>query len=247
MDIDNFSISRTNLSHQVADHLEEVILSYLTSHVPKKLPSENKLAKQYNVSRPIIREALKLLQERGLILLRNGSAAFITRPETNTVMNAISRIIQVDKISTQELTHMRMILELASVDLAVKYITIEQLQEIKKILDEFRDTTLPLKKRVSLDTDFHIAIAKASGNNLLVMFVTVLLSLLRDYIGKGSLVEGGIEDGIKRHFEIFYALEKHDAQAAHKAMVGHLKVSSENVEKFDRQGVNISKSENKKI
>lgn len=225
----------------MADHLEEVILSSPTSRISEKLPSEMKLAKQYNVSRPIIREAMKLLQERGLITLKNGSGAYITRPETDTVMNAVSRIMQVDNISAEELTQMRGILELSSVDLAAQNISSGQLQEMREILSDFSDTTLPLKKRVSLDEAFHIAIAKASGNNLLVMFITVLTSLLRDYMGKGILVDGGIQDAIKRHHEIFSALEKHDAQAAHQAMTDHLRVSSENVKEFDKQGVKIAK------
>ena len=235
MNIADFSLSRTNLSQQVADHLEEVIFSSPTSRISEKLPSEMKLAKQYNVSRPIIREAMKLLQERGLITLKNGSGSYITRPETDTVMNAVSRIMQADKISAEELTQMRGILELSSIDLAVQKITDKQLQEMKEIIATFSDTTLPLKKRVSLDEAFHIAIAKASGNNLMVMFITVLTSLLRDYMGKGVLMDGGIVDGIKRHQEIFSALENRDPKAAHQAMVDHLRVSSENVKAFDKQ------------
>ncbi|MBI9094803.1 MAG: FadR family transcriptional regulator [Sphaerochaeta sp.] len=246
MKIADFSLSRTNLSQQVADHLEQVILSSPTSRISEKLPSEMKLAKQYNVSRPIIREAMKLLQERGLLTLKNGSGAYITRPETDTVMNAVSRIMQADKISAEELTQMRGILELSSIDLAVQKITDEQLQEMKVIITTFSDTTLPLKKRVSLDEAFHIAIAQASGNNLMVMFITVLTSLLRDYMGKGVLVDGGVVDGIKRHQEIFSALENRDSQAAHQAMVDHLRVSSENVKEFDKQGVKITKKNEKK-
>jgi len=246
VNIADFSLSRTNLSQQIADHLEEVILYSPTSRISEKLPSEMKLAKQYNVSRPIIREAMKLLQERGLITLKNGSGAYITRPETNTVMNAVSRIMQADKISAEELTQMRGILELSSVDLAVQQITDEQLQEMKRIITTFSDTTLPLKKRVSLDESFHIAIAQASGNNLMVMFITVLTSLLRDYMGKGVLVDGGIDDGIRRHQEIFSALERRDAQAAHQAMVDHLRVSSENVKEFDKQGAKLAKRNEKK-
>lgn len=205
-----------------------------------------KLAKQYNVSRPIIREAMKLLQERGLIELKNGSGSYITRPKSDTVMNAVSRIMQVDNISTEELTQVRGILELSSVDLAVEHITDEQLEEIDEILTSFADTSLPLKKRVALDEEFHIAIAKAGGNNLLVMFVTVLTSLLRDYMGKGILVRGGIEDAIKRHREIFSALKNRDAKAAHQAMTDHLRVSSENVREFDKQGMKLAKKSEKK-
>ena len=189
---------------------------------------------------------MKLLQERGLLTLKNGSGAYITRPETDTVMNAVSRIMQVDNISAEELTQMRGILELSSVDLAVQHITAEQLQEMKEILASFSDTTLPLKKRVSLDEAFHIAIAKASQNNLLVMFITVLTSLLRDYMGKGILVDGGIEDAIKRHSEIYSALEKRDEKAAHQAMADHLRVSSENVMEFDKQGVKPAKKSEKR-
>jgi len=241
MDISQFSLSRVNLSQQIADHLEEVILSSPTSKVAEKLPGELKLAKQYNVSRPVIREALKLLQERGLITLKNGSGAYITRPENDTVMNAINRIMQVDRIKSDDLTQMREILELSSVDRAVKCITDEQLREMDEILSKFEDKSLPLKERVKLDEQFHIAIAQATGNELLSMFVGVLTSLLRDYMGKGILIEGGIEDAIKRHREIYQALLNRDAKAVHQAMVEHLKVSSLNVQFFDRQGATAKK------
>ena len=246
MNIEDFSLSRTNLSQQVADHLEEVILSSPTSRVSEKLPSEMNLAKQYNVSRPVIREAMKLLQERGLITLKNGSGAYITKPETNTVMNAVNRIMQVDHISADELTQVREILELSAVSLAVQHITDTQLKKMDAILTQFADTTLPLKERVALDEAFHIAIAQAGGNELLVMFVGVLTSLLRDYMGKGILVSGGVDDAIKRHREIFNALYCRDAQSAHQAMVDHLKVSSENVRKFDKQNKR-EKPNNKKM
>lgn len=246
MDIADFSLSRTNLSQQIADHLEQVILSSPTSRVSEKLPSEMKLAKQYNVSRPVIREAIKLLQERGLIALKNGSGAYITHPESDTVMNAVSRIMQVDNISAEELTQVRGILELSSVTLAAEHITDEQLEEMDEILTNFADTSLPLKERTSLDEAFHIAIAKAGGNNLLVMFITVLTSLLHDYMGKGILVGRGIEDAIERHRKIFFALKERDAEAAHQAMADHLRVSSENVKEFDKQGVKLAKKDQKK-
>lgn len=242
MDISHFSLSRVNLSQQIADHLEEVILSSPTSKVAEKLPGEMKLAKQYNVSRPVIREALKLLQERGLITLKNGSGAYITRPENDTVMNAINRIMQVDRIKSDDLTQMREILELSSVDQAVKRITDEQLKEMDAILSKFEDKSLPLKERVKLDEQFHIAIAQATGNELLSMFVGVLTSLLRDYMGKGILIEGGIEDAIKRHREIYQALLNRDAKAVHQAMVDHLRVSSLNVQFFDKQGASNKES-----
>jgi len=116
------------------------------------------------------------------------------------------------------------------------------LKEMDAILSKFEDKSLPLKERVKLDEQFHIAIAQATGNELLSMFVGVLTSLLRDYMGKGILIEGGIEDAIKRHREIYQALLNRDAKAVHQAMVDHLRVSSLNVQFFDKQGASNKES-----
>lgn len=235
MDIVEISLSRTNLSQQVADHLEQFILSSAIIKVDEKLPSEMKLAQQYNVSRPVIREALKLLQERGLITLKNGSGAYVTRPESDTVINAISRIMQIDHISAEDLTQVREILEMSSVTLAVQHVTDEQLKEMDELLTRFEDTSIPFAERVKIDETFHILVAQATGNELLSMFVRVLTSLLFGYMGKGILTPGGVEDGIQRHRRIYDALKLHDLGEARQAMADHLKVSSENVRYFDQK------------
>jgi len=244
MNIAQFSLERTNLSQQIADHIEQVILSSPTSRMNEKLPGEMKLAAQYNVSRPVVREALKLLQERGLITLKNGVGAIITRPENSTVRDAVNRIMQVDQISTDELTQMRQILELSSVELAVENLTDEHLKKMEQNVERFSDKTLPLKERVRLDEQFHQLIAQASHNDLLSLFIGVLTSLLRDYMGKGVLIEGGIEDGITRHRQILDALKARDKQGARHAMAEHLRVSRLNVQLFDEMGTTSKKAQN---
>jgi len=244
MNIAQFALERTNLSQQIADHIEQVILSSPTSRMNEKLPGEMKLAAQYNVSRPVVREALKLLQERGLITLKNGVGAIITRPENSTVRDAVNRIMQVDQISTDELTQMRQILELSSVELAVENLTDEHLKKMEQNVERFSDKTLPLKERVRLDEQFHQLIAQASHNDLLSLFIGVLTSLLRDYMGKGVLIEGGIEDGITRHRQILDALKARDKQGARHAMAEHLRVSRLNVQLFDEMGTTSKKTQN---
>ncbi|WP_320130542.1 FCD domain-containing protein [uncultured Sphaerochaeta sp.] len=65
-----------------------------------------------------------------------------------------------------------------------------------------------------LDASFHIAIAEASGNELLTLFVEVLTSLLGDYMGKRNNHTGGVSDAIARHKKIYDALEAHDVVQA---------------------------------
>ncbi|MFC2281791.1 MAG: FadR/GntR family transcriptional regulator, partial [Treponema socranskii subsp. buccale] len=71
----SFTLVRDNLSVQIADRLEDTIVNSDAFPVNEKLPSEQQLAEQYRVSRPVVREALKVLQERGLVAVKNGLGA----------------------------------------------------------------------------------------------------------------------------------------------------------------------------
>ena len=81
--VDNlrWEVKRTNLYEQVADELERAILETgLVSAGDDKLPSEQALGVKFGVSRTVIREALKLAKERGLIEQRTGEGSYITKP-----------------------------------------------------------------------------------------------------------------------------------------------------------------------
>ena len=69
---EDFAVSKVNLYEQIADRLETWILAN-SFEGQKKLPSEQALADEFCVSRNVIREALKLLKERGLVDSRNGT------------------------------------------------------------------------------------------------------------------------------------------------------------------------------
>ncbi|AEV30404.1 transcriptional regulator [Sphaerochaeta pleomorpha str. Grapes] len=231
--MEDFTLVRTNLSQQVAEHLEEVILSSKLSKIDEKLPSELALSRQYNVSRPVIREALKLLQERGLVVMKNGDGSYVTKPETDTIMQAVNRIMQMGNISSDDLAQVRSMLEISSAQLAAKNATDAQLLEIEAIADSMKDASLSLKQRVEKDSAFHIGIARASGNKLLETFLQVIAPLLPDYMGKGVLLPGGIEDGVHRHSLLVEALKSHSPEKAAKAMGEHLAASRDNVREFD--------------
>lgn len=232
MSDNSFNLVRENLSTQIADLLEDTIVNSDAFPVSEKLPSEQQLAERYGVSRPVIREALKVLRERGLVTLKNGLGAFVTKPKNSTVFSAVSRIMQMNNISDDDLTQMRAMLEVNAARLAATNITDDILEALRSNIEEFSDKTLSPKERVTLDCSFHNLIAKASGNALLEIFNDVLISLLTDYMGKGVLVAGGIDDAITRHKKILHALEAHNTTDAVVAMNEHIAASKRNVEIF---------------
>ncbi len=232
MDHIDYKTDRTNLCEQIAEKLEQAIVR-LDPSTKEKLPSEQVLAGNFGVSRTVIREALKLLKERGLINLRNGERSYITRPPSKTVSNAVHRIVQMDNISADDIYHMRIILEVAACRLAAQNATAEDLKELAQILSDMEQRKLDLPVRIKLDADFHIAIAHASKNRLLGMFVETMTTLLKDVIGKGIQVPGGNEDGLMRHSAILASIKTGNPDIAEAAIRDHLSVSRQNVRVID--------------
>lgn len=227
-------VSKISLYERIADLLEERILSEGYEY-EKKLPSEQALAEQYSVSRTVIREALKLLKERGLVDSRNGMGSYVTKPEAENLADVIYRMAVLDKISYDEIYGVRKILEIAACRMAAAAVENDQLARMREYLEKLKDRTISVKERRELDYDFHAAIAEASGNRLLGIMVRTTRDVFISVIEKGIFTEGGIEDAILRHERIMQALVNHDPAAAEKAMQEHLDQSYENVMRYMSQ------------
>ncbi len=235
MDNINYSVKKVNLYEQIADQLETAILAP-DSFPEEKLPSEQTLAERFGVSRTVIREALKLLKERDLVDMRTGEGAFIVRPHSSSVTSVMNRIIQVDNIDDAQVHEARLALETASSRLAALNAGPEDIARLRAILDEMAEKKDDLPRRIQLDADFHIAVAASSKNRIMEIFVSVMNSLMKDFISRGIQYPGGNEDGIQRHRAIFQAIADHDPQRAEREMAEHLKVSRHNVETVEQQG-----------
>jgi len=229
----NYEVNKTNLYEQIADSLEQAIVH--SDIKAEKLPSEQELCGKFKVSRTVIREALKVLKERGLIDSRNGGGSYISRPNTDNVSSVLNRIIRMDNISNDDLHNMRIILETSAAGLAALNIKKAEVAHLEFILEQMLDTTLPLEQRVIHDADFHISIARASGNLLVGMFVEVMTILLNEYMLKGISGPPGMKKTSDQHRKIIDAIKKRDSLAAETAMQDHLTASRNNVGKYEKR------------
>ncbi len=226
-----FSINKTNLYEQIADKLEEYILNsgYLEDN---KLPSEQTLADNFSVSRNVVRESLKVLKERGLIDSRNGAGSYIRKPEASNLSNVINRMFFLENMNMTDVYEVRTILEAAACKKAATRVTNEDIEEMENILEKLKDESISVEERREFDFDFHVAIAKASGNPLLFVLVQTMKNLFIDMIEKGIFVLGGIDDAKVRHENILESLKAHDENLAEAMMIDHLYYSKINAEKY---------------
>ena len=230
------NIQRSKLSEQIADCLEEEIIS--GGKVGERLASEQQLSERFEASRTIVREALKILRARGLIASRTGSGAYITRPDVQDLTHMVSRIIRMDdQINYASIYDVRYYLEAAAVRAAVERASEENLAELDEILLRLRNYNLGVLERRDLDFQFHKSIARHSGNPLLSLLVETMANVFKDIIEIGIFVEGGIEDAITRHQRIMDALRDRDADRAEKMVYEHLEQSRRNYEVYYKIGL----------
>ena len=128
----NFTIVRAKLSEQIADRLEDMILNEELED-SEKLPSEQTLAENFNVSKNVVRESLNTLKERGLVETRNGAGNYVTKPKADNLSDVISRMIVLDNIDYRQIYDTRIVLETSACRRAARRITDGELAKLEKL------------------------------------------------------------------------------------------------------------------
>ncbi len=220
-------LTTPRLYEQVADLMEREIIARRMEG--EELPGEQALAGRFHVSRASIREAMKLLRERGLVDSRRGSVSLITKPEAGNLSAMVSRIIRMDDIGYNDIYDVRIIMESEAARLAALRASQEDLAAMRRQLITLEDRSIPAVLRRDTDFDFHLRIARAAGNRLLVLLVETMSNVFKEMINAGIFVLGGIDDAIVRHEKIYQALARRSPDAAQTAMLEHLEQSRHHV------------------
>ena len=138
-----------SLCEVIADKLEYAIFNDKTIN-KGKLPSEMQLANAYGVSRPVIREALKILKARGLIDSRQGAPTTVVEYKVEDLQKNLARISKMKNISSTEVYAVRLALEVASARYAAQNATEEDLFALRKMNEVAKAKGIIHKARVSL-------------------------------------------------------------------------------------------------
>lgn len=240
MNID-YSLNRQTLPDTIADNLENTILS--SDHSGgEKLPSEQTLADNFGVSRPVIREAIKILCARGLVVQKTGEGNFVSEMDTSFVINAVNRYIQMNNLDIYYVYEVRSNLETLAARLAAERGSDEEISALSAINDRMLEKKDFLEDRVNLDIEFHAYIAHISKNPLLESFILSISNILY-VIVKESLMKDakGNMDGIEFHKRIIDAIRERNPEKAEDLMRKHLGTSLSDAEKTRLKNEKISK------
>lgn len=138
------------------------------------LPAEAKLSAEFNVSRTVVREALRFLAGRGFLAIVNGRGA-VVQPLSETSLNAyFTQAVAIEQVSLREVMEVRKPLEVQCARLAAQRRTLDQLDAMQSLVQQMRRSIGNPDRYVELDRALHRAIAEATGNVLLAHLVGAL-------------------------------------------------------------------------
>ena len=188
------------------------------------LPSETRLTTEFGVSRPIIREALKSLQGKGVIEIVNGKGAIIRSIDGTALRGYFSRAVQVNRDTILELREVRRGLEVQSAILAATRRTDEELARMAGIIAAMRAHVHDADSYIDLDVTLHLLIASASHNAMMFHLVESIREASKDTIREG-LRRRHTTEQLERvqalHEALFAEVRDGHAEGARRAMDVH--------------------------
>jgi GntR family transcriptional repressor for pyruvate dehydrogenase complex len=177
----------------------------------------------FGVSRTAVREAVKALHEKGLVEAYSGRGTFITNGTSQAVTQSINLMMKFDQAEGSEnLAQVRQILEPEIAALAATRIQEPQLALMREAFSTMNSALKDPDAYIEADLDFHLALAEAAENPLILSLLDSIVGLLREQRLKIFFHESGPERGQYHHARILEAIEKRDPDASRAAMRDHL-------------------------
>ena len=225
MNLQATAISDNKTIHNSIISKIKELINYKNLEPGDKLPSERMLAEKFEVSRSNVREAIQRLEFYGLLKSIPQSGTFVANIGVVAMNGMIDDILRLDEPDFKSLVETRILLELKTARLAALRRTDEDLVQMKEALDAYTKKVENDQDAVQEDLLFHLAIAKASGNATMNMFMLTITPGIITNFEKYHVCDKGLSRlGIQEHQDIYDAIKDKNPQLAKKKMKEHFKV-----------------------
>ncbi|MEU6791386.1 GntR family transcriptional regulator [Nonomuraea wenchangensis] len=221
---------------RVVEQIEEAVESGALTP-GERLPSERELMVQFSVGRSTVREALRVLQARGLVRSRPGdpNGAEVLPFSPVVLKKSMTTLARVSELSLGELVQFRMVLDAAAVLLAARLRTEEHLAEMAAAVDSMKAADVAgfgaadAAAFGAADAAFHDAVARAGGNKLIQVCTdvvrAVMVGLVEDRLARAPDREALMRRSVAHHEDVIAALRAGDgplaARLTRQAMYDH--------------------------
>ena len=187
-----------------------------------RLPPERQLATMFGVSRNSVREAIKSLEQQGLLISRPGAGTYIVLDAQENLAKAMGDAFALARHRLEDIFELRLLLEPQIAHLAAQRITQHEIEELSTLMDVYEKNLRDGQPVFFLDQAFHDAIAAATGNRSITRLMEQMHDLLRESRDEALQSPARSARSLEDHQRILSALNSHNPERAREAMKGHL-------------------------
>jgi len=188
-----------------------------------RLPAERELVNYFRASRVSIREAVKSLETSGLLKIKPGSGIFVSEISPKPISDSLSSILRIQKISINELTEARIILEPHIAKFAAEKITSEELEALEQNIHEASARVKSNTPCPAQNIEFHSLIAATTKNQVITLTMKTLLDVVKEmtleiknHLQKRTEIS---RQAVACHRKILKALREKDSQRVYELML----------------------------
>jgi GntR family transcriptional repressor for pyruvate dehydrogenase complex len=193
----------------------------------ERLPSERELSEQFQVSRTVVREAVRALAAKGIVQVRSGSGLSVARIDAANVTESMRLFVRGMRLDYSKVHEIRALIEIEVAGLASERAHEADFDRIAENLEEMGASLHDSHRSAELDVQFHRELATATHNDLFV----VLLDSIGDVLMEIRVITlsrpGRPAEALTAHKRIAEAVSRRKARDARRAMRDHLDDSSQ--------------------
>jgi GntR family transcriptional regulator, transcriptional repressor for pyruvate dehydrogenase complex len=216
-------VTSDRLHEHVARQLRDAILD--GSYQPgDRLPSERELTDLFQVSRSAVRQALLLLQQQGLLTVRqgNGGGAFVSSRRMDPLLHAFENLVALQGVTVDQFLAAKAVLEPAISAAAANNAEPDDLTALRQNLESCERALAENRPIAQLMLDFHLILGAATHNPVLELVLTALVRMADRLPAAAEDQTDDWEGLLASHRAIYTALTRHSVKAAQRATSEHL-------------------------
>ncbi len=214
-------IKHVKVSDEIVDQIRNLISQGKLKPGDRLLP-ERELIREFDVSRPSLREALNSLMTMGFLEVK-GKRTFVKSVASESMQNPLSLIIKADTQKIFDLIEVRKAIETWGAYHAAQRATEEDINQLKNIIEEMKKAFESGRSWEKQDADFHLGIAQATHNTIQTHVMSTIYDLLRESMARVLKSDRSrVKKLLDQHHKIFNAIKNHSPDKAREKTLEHL-------------------------
>ncbi len=189
----------------------------------EKLPSERRLAERFGIGRSSVRDAIRILEVRGIVKPRQGGGTIVQAFSSDALVAELAGALVRKRALVQELMEVRCMIEPPLAARAAALASAEQIERLEDILRRQHEKARRGEMAVEEDTDFHSEIARAAGNRVMLAVLDTLVGLLTETRRRFLQDEERARASLVGHRLVLRAIRRREPSAAEAAMRKHIR------------------------